>query len=79
MPSPLPCSPVIREWLLNKKSRYKKKLTILLTLISPYLTKFMKHNKLNTALLREIVIIFSPIYLSEATFVISSFNLTTEL
>ena len=39
----------------------------------------MKHNKSNTAFLHEIVIIFSPIYLSEATYVISSFNLMTEL
>ena len=39
----------------------------------------MKYNKSSTAFLREIVIIFSPIYLSEATYVISSFNLMTEL
>ena len=39
----------------------------------------MKHNKTNTAFLHGIVIIFSPIYLSEATPVISSFNLMTEL
>ena len=39
----------------------------------------MKKNESNTAFLREIVIIFSPIYLSEATYVISSFNVMTEL
>ena len=39
----------------------------------------MKHNKWNTAFLHEIVIIFSPIYLSETTYVISSFNLMTQL
>ena len=33
-----------------------------LAFISPYLTKFMKHNKSYTAFLRKIVI-FSPIYL----------------
>ena len=48
------------------------KLTRLSAVISPYLAKFMKHNKSNTAFLREIVIIFSPIYLSEAIYVISS-------
>ena len=55
------------------------KLTTLSALICPYLAKFMKHNKSNTAFLHEIVFIFSPIYLSEATYVISSFNLMTEL
>ena len=54
------------------------KLTRLSTLISAYLAKFMKHNKSNTAFLHEIVIIFSPIYSSEATYVISSFNRMTE-
>ena len=39
----------------------------------------MKHNKSNTAFMREIVIIFSPIYLSEATSVISLFSLMVEL
>ena len=29
--------------------------------------------------MHELVIVFSPIYLSEATYVISSFNLMTEL
>ena len=32
----------------------------------------MKHNKSNTGLLRETTIIFYPIYLLEATYVISS-------
>ena len=35
----------------------------------------MKHNKSNTAFLLEIVIIFSPICLSEAAYVISTFSL----
>ena len=39
----------------------------------------MKHNKSNTAFMREIVIIFSPIYLSEATSVINLFSLMVEL
>ena len=38
----------------------------------------MKHNTSNTAFLREIVILFSPVYLSEATCVINSFNLMTK-
>ena len=47
------------------------KLTRSSAVISPCLAKFMNHNKSNTAYLHEIVIIFSPIYLSEATYVIS--------
>ena len=39
----------------------------------------MKHNKSDGAFLHGIVIIFSPIYLSEATYVISQFNLMIEL
>ena len=35
------------------------KFTRLSALISPYLVKFMKHNKSNTASLHETVIIFS--------------------
>ena len=54
------------------------KLTRLSALISPYLSKFMKHNKSNTGFLHEIVIIFIPIYLSGAIYVISLFNLMTE-
>ena len=53
--------------------------TRLSALISPYLAKFMKHNKSNTAFLHEIVITFSPVYLSETTYVISSFKLRKEL
>ena len=55
------------------------KMTRLSALSSPYLAKFVKHNKWNTSFLRELVIIFSPIYLLKAIFVISSFNLMTEL
>ena len=43
----------------------------------------MNYNKSNTTLLHDIVnffdTIFSAIYLSEVTYVISSFNLMTEL
>ena len=35
----------------------------------------MKHNKSNAAFLHETVIIFPQIFLSEVTYVISSFNL----
>ena len=57
------------------------KLTKLLALTSPYLAKFMKHNKSNTVFLQEIIIICSPVYLSKVTYVrsLSSFNLMTEL
>ena len=39
----------------------------------------MEHNKSNTAFSHKIVIIYSPIYFSEATYVISAFNLMAEL
>ena len=55
------------------------KLARLSAFISPYLVKFMKHNKSNTAFLYEIAIIFSAIYWTEATHVINSFNLMTDL
>ena len=51
------------------------KLTRLSVIISSYLAKFMEHNKLYTTFVHEIVIIFSPIYSSEVTYLISSFNL----
>ena len=57
------------------KAERDLKLTRLSALISPYLAKFVKHNKSNTAFLREIVTIFSPIYLLEVTYVISSKSL----
>ena len=57
------------------KAERDLKLTRLSVLISPYLAKFVKHNKSNTAFLREIVTIFSPIYLLEVTYVISSKSL----
>ena len=55
------------------------KMTRLSALSSPDLAKFVKYNKWNISFLRELVIIFSPIYLLEAIFVISSFNLMTVL
>ena len=54
------------------KARGDLKLTKLSAIISPYLAKFIKHNKL---LLHEMVIIFSSFYLPETTYVISSFSL----
>ena len=39
----------------------------------------MKHEKSNAEFLYETVIIFSKMYLSEATYEISSFSLMTEL
>ena len=63
---------VERDWILTRLS----------AIISHYLTKFMKHDKSNTAFLHEIVNIFSlisAIYLSEVTYVISSFILMTKL
>ena len=53
------------------------KLTRLSAFISRYLANFMKYDKSNTAFLREIVNIFSPIYLSEVTYLIILFNLIT--
>ena len=47
-------------------------------IISPYLAELIRHNKWSAAFLHDIVI-FSPFYLSNATFVISSFNLRPEL
>ena len=47
-------------------------------IISPYLAELIRHNKSNAAFLHDIVI-FSPFYLSDATFVISSFKLGPEL
>ena len=47
------------------------KLSRLSALTSACLAKFMKHNESNTAFLPEIVIIFSPSYLSKATYVIA--------
>ena len=43
------------------------KLTGLSAIIFPHLAKLTKHNKSNKTFVSEIVIIFSPIYLSEAT------------
>ena len=40
-----------------------------LSIISPYLAKFMKHNKSTTTFLHQAVIIFSAIYSSKATYV----------
>ena len=55
------------------------KLSRLSIVVSLYLPKFMKHNKSNATFVHEVIIIFSPVYLSEATYAISSFNIRTEL
>ena len=47
----------------------KLKLTILSAITSPYLAECMNDNKLDTAFLHEIVIMFSPIYSPETTYV----------
>ena len=65
---------VLYSGTIRFQSERDLKLNIFSALISTYLAKFMKHNKSNTAFLHEIVIIFIPIYLSEATYVISSDN-----
>ena len=67
-------SGIIQFWAKRylKLTRFGKS-----AIISLYLATFIKHNKSNTAFLHDIVIIFSPFYLSETTYVISSFNLMT--
>ena len=62
---------------IQLQAEHDLKLTRLSAIISPYLVKFMKHNKSNTTFVHGIVISFSPIYLSDATYVITSFNLRT--
>ena len=54
-------------------------LTRLSVIISPHIAKFVKYNKSSTAILHGIIIIFSPCYLPETTYVISSFSLRAEL
>ena len=70
---------VLYSGTIQFQAKRDLKLTRLSAIITPYLVKFMKHNKSNTTFLRQVVIIFSPIYLSEATYVISSCNLISEL
>ena len=70
---------VLYSGTIQRYVEYDLKLARLSALISPYLAKFMKHNKSNTAFLCEIVITFSLIHLPEATYVISSFNQMAEL
>ena len=54
-------------------------LTRLTVIISPYLTQFIKHDKSNVGFFHDIGMVFSPIYSSGDTYVISSFSLMTEL
>ena len=62
--------------IIQIKAERDLKLTRLSAIISPYLAKFMKSN---TAFVHDIVDIFPSIYLLEATYVINSFNIRTEL
>ena len=50
-------------------------MTRLSGILSPYLAKFIKHDKSDTVFLHEIVTGFPPFYLSNTTNVISQFNL----
>ena len=61
--------------IIQPQAERDLKLARLSAIISPYLFKFMKHHKSNTALVHKIVSTFSPIYSSRATYVINSFNL----
>ena len=64
---------VLHSGTIQPKAESYLKLTRLSGIIFPYLLKLIKHNKLNTALLHEIVTTFSPFYLSNTT-VINQFN-----
>ena len=66
--------PFLYSGTIPFEAEFDLKLTRLSALISPCLTKLMKHNKSNTTFLREIVIMVSLICLSEAPYVISSFK-----
>ena len=66
--------PFLYSGTIPFEAEFDLKLTRLSALISPCLTKLMKHNKSNTTFLCEIVIMVSLIYLSEAPYVISSFK-----
>ena len=61
--------------IIQPQAERDLKLARLSAIISPYLFKFMKHHKSNTALVHKIVSTFSPIYSSRVTYVINSFNL----
>ena len=61
---------VLRSGTVQLLAERDLKLVRFSAIISPYLAKFMKHNKSNTAFVHEIVNFFSPIYLSEATYVL---------
>ena len=60
---------------MNQMGELDLKLTRLSAIISPYLTKFIKHNKSSTVFSHEIVIIFSPLFLSVRIYGISLFSL----
>ena len=53
---------VLYNSTIQPKTERDLKLTRLSGIISPYLAKLIKYNKLNTALLHEIVTTFSPFY-----------------
>ena len=53
---------VLYSGTTQPKTKRDLKLTRFSGIISPYLAKLIKYNKLNTALLHEIVTTFSPFY-----------------
>ena len=53
---------VLYSGTIQPKAEGDLKLTRLSGIISPYLAKLIKYNKLNAALLHEIVTTFSPFY-----------------
>ena len=65
---------VLYSGTVQLKAERDLKLTRLSAIISPCLTKLLKHIKWNIAFWHEIVVIFSPFCLSEITYVISSFS-----
>ena len=61
---------VLRTGTVQLLAERDWKLVRLSAIISPYLAKFMKHDKSNTVFVHEIVNFFSPIYLSEVIYVL---------
>ena len=66
---------VLHRATVQRQAERDLKLHRLSIITSPYLVKFKKHNQSNTTFLHVVLIIFSPFYLSETTYVISLFNL----
>ena len=53
---------VLYSGTIQPKAERDLKLTRLSSIISPYFNKLINYNKLNTALLHEILTTFSPFY-----------------